>query len=111
MKREEYYLARWENYRLRFWAITLVMITYLPAQMFLAPLLARAFPQRDVGSIVFLIWALGIVASSIYFFSWRCPRCNKHYFSKSLHHDPFARKCLHCKLPKWATKSVRKDKT
>jgi hypothetical protein len=99
-----YYAERWRDYRRRFWALVFFFITYAPAQLFLVPLLSYKFSPRDAGSIIFITWAFGIAVSGIYLISWRCPRCHNHYFSKSLHHDPFAQKCLHCKLHKWALK-------
>jgi hypothetical protein len=31
-----------------------------------------------------------------------CPRCGKWFFAKWWYHNNFARKCVHCGLPKWA---------
>jgi hypothetical protein len=33
---------------------------------------------------------------------FRCPRCGRHFFIRFLINDIFARRCVHCGLPKWA---------
>jgi len=32
---------------------------------------------------------------------WRCPRCGRHFFFNGIS-NPFARRCMHCGLPKWS---------
>lgn len=32
---------------------------------------------------------------------WDCPRCGNRFFAR-LYNNPFAGKCMHCGLPKWA---------
>jgi len=31
---------------------------------------------------------------------FKCPRCHEEFFT-TFWHNPFARRCVHCKLPKW----------
>jgi hypothetical protein len=31
-----------------------------------------------------------------------CPRCGLHFFSSTWWYSPFAKKCVHCGLRKWA---------
>ena len=49
--------------------------------------------------------ALTLFASYIQYSYWDCPRCRKPYHMKSgflwRWINPFARRCLHCGLPKW----------
>jgi len=33
-------------------------------------------------------------------YRFKCPRCHEEFFT-NLIHNPFARRCVHCKLPKW----------
>jgi hypothetical protein len=37
---------------------------------------------------------------------FRCPRCRNRFFSTWWYHNPFARKCVHCGLPKWANSDL-----
>lgn len=38
--------------------------------------------------------------------AWKCPRCGKPFHRSPLVHNPVARRCLNCRLPKWATEDV-----
>ena len=33
---------------------------------------------------------------------WPCPRCGETFFRRWWHNHAFARRCMHCDLPKWA---------
>lgn len=51
-----------------------------------------------VGGVGLLVFGLGIIRVNM----WRCPRCNRLFFSKGLTLNPLARRCRHCGLAKWA---------
>src|ERR1700747_3573322 len=47
-------------------------------------------------------WGLGFLVSSLRLSYFRCPRCRKWFFLRPfLSHNLFARRCVHCRLPKW----------
>lgn len=61
-----------------------------------------------LGYVLFAGWivvTLTLFVSYSQFACWDCPRCGKPYHMKSgflwRWINPFARRCLHCKLPKW----------
>ena len=62
-----------------------------------------------IGLALFVAWA--VLLFRFFFVSreyvyWSCPRCGKpfHYVARwyGTWNNPFARRCLHCGLPKWA---------
>jgi hypothetical protein len=48
-------------------------------------------------------WMLASVITSLRVSWFGCPRCGQWFFSTWWYHNPLARKCAHCGLPKWAT--------
>ena len=48
-------------------------------------------------------WFLFIAVTVVGAGYFRCPRCNKRFFATWLVRNPFASRCLHCSLPKWAS--------
>jgi len=99
---QAYYEAKWRDYRRRLTIFALVFVTFIPAGVFLAPFLSKTIPSINGEATVVFIWAVSFFASGIYMISWRCPRCRKPFFSRTMSHNPFAPRCMHCKLPKWA---------
>ncbi|MDT7602023.1 MAG: hypothetical protein QOF61_20, partial [Acidobacteriota bacterium] len=86
------YGEAWRKIRRGQRALIIVFATYAPAQLFIAPLLVKLLPLSvNGGSVIFVIWSIGIIFSGIYLVTRRCPRCRKDFFQKSWHHDPFAR--------------------
>jgi hypothetical protein len=49
------------------------------------------------------------IASWIWLFVWRCPRCELPFFSGWFFRNPFARRCLHCGLAKWSLSSDEEE--
>ena len=44
---------------------------------------------------------LAFIVASLRLTLFRCPRCHEWFFTTLMSHNPFARRCVHCKLPKW----------
>jgi len=69
-------------------------------------LLILAYPLTiPLDSIALFYILLGGQVCAFFVASWRlnrfkCPRCHEEFFA-NLIHNPFARRCVHCKLPKW----------
>jgi hypothetical protein len=109
------YAAAWSRYRRWSRAYWIVFASFLPAVALLSR--ASGWLQRGQPGPVFAVaivwmiaWALiGRVTSTFH-----CPRCGELFFHvfdarpwrQSWRHNPFARRCLHCGLPKWATRDV-----
>jgi hypothetical protein len=92
------YAAAWADYRQR-WRLFVLTLLALPIAVLATPF---------VGSIgVVAVFVAGAYASNRCT-RWLCPRCGKPFFSHTpmwawrQRAHPFARRCLHCGLPKWA---------
>jgi hypothetical protein len=98
------YGSRWRDQNLRALLLLLVFVTYVPAQLWLGPLISRLVATADGGLVVFVVWGVGLVASGVYLLVWRCPRCRKYYGAKGrwMYCNPFALRCVNCKLPRWS---------
>jgi hypothetical protein len=51
-------------------------------------------------------WAFGFVAAGNYEIAFLCPHCGKRFFSTWWYFNGFARRCVHCGLPKWSNLEV-----
>ena len=99
---ESSYRAQWLEYRRRnilFWT---VWLTYIPGVLLIGVPLSRMFHSNNVVFVVAVIWMVAFVITGNYRSFWKCPRCHKPFFHKWWYHNTFARKCVHCKLPKYA---------
>ena len=96
------YEAEWSEYRNRrriFWWISL---TYVPAVFTLGSIF-RAFVRTDaVIGIVAVGWMIAFVVAGSRMTYWPCPRCGDAFFNTWWYHNPFASRCVHCGLRKWA---------
>jgi hypothetical protein len=105
------YAPAWRRYRRQSRAFWLVFVLYIPAIAALNRALVSA--QRDNPTAIALAAFAGLVAfAAIGYRKWnfRCPRCGELFFHRfddrawrmDWQHRPWARRCLHCGLPKWA---------
>jgi hypothetical protein len=105
------YAAAWRRYRWWSGAFWIVFLSFLPV----IALVSRApgvAPGGNLILVIALVWM--IVCSWIGYVKWnvRCPRCGELFFRKFddrpgrmvWQHNPFARRCMHCGLPKWAAR-------
>lgn len=46
-------------------------------------------------------WFLGTAVTLFRAGRFLCPRCGQRFFESRLYNNAFARRCVHCKLPKW----------
>ena len=105
------YSAAWRHYRLWSWAFWIGFAAYLPA----LALVSRALGgnREDSGNTIFaaaFVWMMIWCAIGYQKFNFCCPRCGELFFNKFddrpwrmvWRHNPFARDCVHCALPKGA---------
>ena len=103
------YTAAWRNYRTRRLVSWVVCLSYIPGAM--AIFLGVGLPLSSLTGIkadyffypIAGAWMLAALITSLRTVSFPCPRCGKHFFSTWWYRNPFARQCVHCGLPKWAT--------
>jgi endogenous inhibitor of DNA gyrase (YacG/DUF329 family) len=67
-----------------------------------------------IGAITWLFgWMCIWVCILLRMSTLRCPRCGQRFFIGKWHglplSNPFARRCAHCDLPKWAESEHKED--
>jgi hypothetical protein len=92
----------WEEYRRRRnWAV-LAGAGYVPVVL-LAVREAERSPQTvPLCIVVGGGWLAFLIVTGTRCEYFKCPRCGKPFFAKWWYHNAFARRCLHCGLPKYA---------
>jgi hypothetical protein len=108
--REGPYAAAWRRYRRWRWTFWLLFVLYLPAPAILSRAMGCTRGSGTPIVVAAFAWmiAFGIVGYQTG--NFRCPRCGELFFRKfddriwrrTWVQKPFARRCLHCGLPKWA---------
>jgi hypothetical protein len=94
------YPAAWKRYRVFWWMWMGAWLGFLPVEAMVgAPLAHRmqsGTPMVLVAVVCMGAFAVGGIAVS----RWDCPRCGKSFHIRGLKKNLFARRCLHCGLPK-----------
>ena len=95
------FVQAWEDYKRR---VRWFFGGWLGGLAFIA-LLVALLDRLSLGEVAFYFlgpaW-LGlfiVVAARVQLF--KCPRCHQQFFKAPWYYSPFARKCVHCGLPKW----------
>jgi hypothetical protein len=108
------YTQAWRDYRKRRFVLWTVVLTFIPCiitSVFLigAPLSALTGIDAYYFVLPILVfWTIMLMVAYLRLQFFCCPRCGKWFFTTFflwlfLSHRPFARKCVNCDLPKWAT--------
>jgi hypothetical protein len=92
---EERYAAAWRSYR---WRFRLVALVFLGGPVILQVLAGLRVGDAECTGVA-LGWLVAFVITGVRWRLWHCPRCQGHFFLL----NPFARRCLSCGLPKWAS--------
>src|SRR6516225_5111410 len=95
------YSAEWNDYRKRQRLVWAIALTYIPGVLVLGVPVSKLFNSEAPMIVVAFAWMIAFAGTGVYYSSWKCPRCGKPFF-KSWYYNSFARRCLHCKLPKWS---------
>jgi hypothetical protein len=99
----------WQEYRKRRNLVLFAFFGYVPVIFVIGLIISRFFHTITPIFVVAIMWMIFYGAVSIWFSSLRCPRCGKVFFSKWWYHNGFARRCVHCGLPKYASLPFRTD--
>ena len=110
MQDEGPYSAAWRRYRQWSRAFWIVFVLYLPVLAFVGRAVGS---MRGGGTLIFCAAAVWLLAFCIIGYlksNLQCPRCGELFFRKfdnrpwrmGWQHNPFARRCMHCGLRKWA---------
>jgi hypothetical protein len=101
------YVARWRSYRRWRLAAIISYLGWVPYGL-LVMFTADAFGvgrSSPVRLVPMFAWLLFFAVVAVGLSTMRCPRCEETFFMRMPWpgHWPFAGRCLHCELPKWAT--------
>ena len=103
MEEDRSYVIAWRRYRtwarLR-WVSLLGYVPFVAAAAFIGK--RAGFPAAVPFMVAawFLFLAVAVVGAGCF----ACPRCRRRFFQAWRWGNPFASRCLHCGLPKWATR-------
>ena len=105
--------AAWRRYRWWSRAFWLLFLAYLPAVALVDRLVRRSHGEaaNTTTLVTALVWMIPFAVTGYRKGNFACPRCGEMFFRawddrpwrKSWRSNPFARRCLHCGCPKWAT--------
>ena len=102
------YAVAWRDCRKRTIIFWIVFLGYMPGVgvIFFAvgPSLAAltGIKLNDSGIMIAFCWMVAFAITGFRLSLFRCPRCGQSFFWGSWYTNTFARKCVHCGLPKWA---------
>jgi DNA-directed RNA polymerase subunit RPC12/RpoP len=77
------------------------IVTLIPGSYILNALLERIGLPSMLGYST-SIWFATVFILDIVVMSFRCPRCERKFFYRTLFKNRITSKCVHCGLPKWA---------
>ena len=104
MSDEPTYAAAWQDYR---WRRRWFFIAWLGGPVCIFALTAClvflwcTFPE-SIGIGLGLLWMASFMLTGGRLTWFRCPRCREPFFCTWWYSNQFARKCVHCGLPKWS---------
>jgi len=96
------YESQWTDLRKRRNILWIIFFAWLPLAGLVAAL-SRTWLKAPVLAVAAaVVWLVAYAASAWWFASFKCPRCGRRFHVKGWWQNPFANRCLHCGLPKWA---------
>jgi hypothetical protein len=91
----------WQNYRHRRRWHFAIWLGYIPGVFLIGFPLKRLFGSDIPFYVVAGGWMLAFLVSGVYLSLFPCPNCHQPFFFTGWVHNPFARRCMHCRFPKW----------
>jgi hypothetical protein len=101
------YESNWAEYRKRRNLFLLSIIAFMPVMYATGTFTVSIFKSEAPFMVVGIIYLIAFAIAGNRMIHWRCPRCGIWFFTRKImpagyFYNPFVRKCVHCKLPKWA---------
>ncbi|MFC1498895.1 hypothetical protein ACFLS1_10565 [Verrucomicrobiota bacterium] len=96
------YADQWKDYRRRRWLFLGMFLVYLPGVCLISSPIRHYLKWEHAEMVVALSWMFAFVVVGLWFTLWPCPRCGRGFFATWWFSNQFARKCVHCGLPKWS---------
>jgi hypothetical protein len=97
----------WDGYRKRRNILLLTFVAYVPLMSVVALLSVRIFHTFTPVFVVGIAWMVFFVIAGNALTRFPCPRCGKWFFAKWWYYNSFARRCVHCGLPKYADPTIQ----
>jgi hypothetical protein len=98
-------MAGWRDYRARARFFWLAWLGGFLATILVGALFGAIFRSGDAFAVAGVAWIAAFLVAAFRLYGFRCPRCGQLFFCTAWYTNPFARRCLHCRLPKWADPS------
>jgi hypothetical protein len=92
----------WNEYRRRRAVCWLAMILWMPATLAAVPFSPNGLGLAAPMFVVFILGGVVVNRLGHRVLHFPCPRCLRPFFQASWYYNYFARRCLHCGLPKWS---------
>jgi predicted ABC-type exoprotein transport system permease subunit len=92
--------SAWQDYKKRQWWFYVIWLGGTAVLFILAYPLIMLLDSTALFYILLVGQVLAFIPASLRLTRFKCPRCHEWLFTTFIH-NPFARRCVHCKLPKW----------
>lgn len=96
------YTSEWEDYSRRVRWFFGSWLGGFAVVGLLAAVLGRLAIAGLVLTILAVAWIALFIVLAVRLQLFKCPRCRQKFFMAFSHYNPFARRCVHCGLPKWS---------
>lgn len=113
MNQDSQKISAWSDYRSRRRWFFGVWLGGLPAVFYILGAFNWIFhpdPDSNIFGILVAIvagtWMISFAILGLRLTLFRCPCCGEHFFCNWFSSDQFARRCVHCGLPKWAERDA-----
>jgi hypothetical protein len=95
------YSDAWRDLRRRRLVLLLVWLAYIPVELAALRISTLAGVKFNyIGPSIAVLWMVLLGIAGLRVATFPCPHCGEWFFAKWWFHNPFARKCVHCGLPK-----------
>lgn len=101
MTQDSQTISAWSDYRSRRRWFFGVWLGGLPSVILLAGALITFFHSELPFYFVGGAWLVSFAVAGFRLTLFRCPSCHHHFFCTWYFSNHFARRCVHCGLPKW----------
>jgi Zn ribbon nucleic-acid-binding protein len=88
----------WRDYRTRRRLFAASIAAFVPV---LAWSTKELIGRDTSGDVLLAAWVTAFVGAAIWFASFRCPFCGKHFHWTLWVANPFSDECLHCGFRRW----------
>jgi hypothetical protein len=96
------YGRQWQEYRKRRNLLAFAFIGYIPVVGSFGYGATRVLHTEMPFYVLASCWLAFFAVSAVWFQLFKCPRCGKRYFFRSLYRNPLSSRCLHCGLQKYS---------